>query len=98
MSNIFIVTEIKLTTTTSAVVNWIYGTDEKSVQLCSVVDVSSIPLSDRQSFSIVGDYLKDSLGSSFFEEKDAELLTLETYPPHGQVDIPQDLKPVEEVI
>lgn len=86
MSNIFIVTEIKLTTPTSAVVSWIYGTDEKSVQLCSVVDVSSIPLNERQSLSVVGDYLQETLGSSFFEDKDAELSSLQMQPPFEQVD------------
>lgn len=56
---------------TEFIVDWIYGNDANSVGGSSSVNLSSVPLQDRQSVPVVQEFLKTKLGSTFFEEQDA---------------------------
>jgi hypothetical protein len=71
MTNVFIVTKITNSSMTEFIVDWIYGNDANSVGGSSSVNLSSVPLQDRQSVSVVQEFLKTKLGSKFFEEQDA---------------------------
>jgi hypothetical protein len=71
MTNVFIVTKITNSSMTEFIVDWIYGNDANSVGGSSSVNLSSVPLQDRQSVSVVQEFLKTKLGSTFFEEQDA---------------------------
>jgi hypothetical protein len=71
MENIFIVTKITNSSMTEFIVDWIYGNDTKSVGGVSCVNLSSLPLQDRRSVSVVQEFLKIKLGSTFFDEQDA---------------------------
>jgi len=71
MENIFIVTKITNSSMTEFIVDWIYGNDAKSMGGSSSVNLSSIPLQDRQSVPVVQEFLKTKLGSTFFQEQDA---------------------------
>jgi hypothetical protein len=71
MNNVFMVTKITNSSMTEFIVDWIYGNDANSMGGSSSVNLSSIPLQDRQSTLIVQEFLKTKLGSKFFEEQDA---------------------------
>lgn len=71
MNNLFMVTKITNSSMTDFIVDWIYGNDAKSMGGSSSVNLSSIPLQDRQSVSVVQEFLKTKLGDKFFEEQDA---------------------------
>jgi hypothetical protein len=71
MTNVFIVTKITNSSMTEFIVDWIYGNDANSVGGSSSVNLSSVPLQDRQSVPVVQEFLKTKLGSTFFEEQDA---------------------------
>jgi len=71
MENVFIVTKITNSSMTEFIVDWIYGNDANSVGGSSSVNLSSIPLQDRQSVPVVQEFLKTKLGNAFFQEQDA---------------------------
>lgn len=77
MSNVFMVTKITNSSMTEFIVDWIYGNDANSVGGSSSVNLSSLPLQDRQSIPIVQEFLKNKLGSKFFEEQDSIIAALE---------------------
>jgi hypothetical protein len=82
MENVFIVTKITNSSMTEFIVDWIYGNDANSVGGASSVNLSSIPLQDRQSVSIVQEFLKTKLGNAFFEEQDAIIANPATAKPN----------------
>ena len=71
MNNVFMVTKITNSSMTEFIVDWIYGNDANSMGGSSSVNLSSIPLQDRQSVPVVQEFLKTKLGDKFFEEQDA---------------------------
>lgn len=77
MSNVFMVTKITNSSMTEFIVDWIYGNDANSVGGSSSVNLSSLPLQDRQSIPIVQEFLKNKLGSKFFEGQDSIIAALE---------------------
>jgi hypothetical protein len=79
MANTFTIQQIK-SMGNNAIIDWVYGEDEKWVGCSSSTSLSSIPLADRQNTEIVGTYLQEELGSDFFLGKDAELLVQQPPP------------------
>jgi hypothetical protein len=55
----------------NAVVDSMYGNDTYSVGFSTVVNLSAIPIQDRQSIPVITEFLKNQYGSNFFEEQDA---------------------------
>ncbi len=58
---------------TDFTVDWIYGTDESSVTCSTIINLSSLPLSDRQDFLKVAEVLETTLDSSVFSDLTAAL-------------------------
>tara|TARA_B100001057_G_C22609127_1_gene855856 strand:- start:56 stop:304 length:249 start_codon:yes stop_codon:yes gene_type:complete len=73
MSNEIIVSKITPQTMSEYTVDWIYGTDTKSVTCSTEVNLSSVSASDRQDASVVATFLKTNLHASVFSDLDTEL-------------------------
>ena len=73
MSNEIIVSKITPQTMSEYTVDWIYGTDAKSVTCSTEVNLSSVSASDRQDASVVATFLKTNLHASVFSDLDTEL-------------------------
>lgn len=73
--NTFFVTKIQFFDEIMSSVDWIYGTDDNSINGCSLIDLKEVAMDDRQSIQIVGEFLKTNLGLEFFAEKDIDLQT-----------------------
>jgi hypothetical protein len=71
MKNTFLVTKITMQDMLNVVVDSVYGNDTSSVGLSTVVNLSAIPIQDRQSIPVITEFLKSQLGNAFFEEQDA---------------------------
>jgi len=71
MKNTFLVTKVTMQDMLNAVVDSMYGNDTYSVGFSTVVNLSAIPIQDRQSIPAVTEFLKNQFGSTFFEEQDA---------------------------
>tara|TARA_R100001480_G_scaffold58476_1_gene71493 strand:- start:63 stop:296 length:234 start_codon:yes stop_codon:yes gene_type:complete len=73
MSNQILVSKITPQTMTEFVVDWVYGTDTKSVTCSTIVDLSSVAASDRQDASVIATFLQTHLDASVFTDLDAAL-------------------------
>ena len=73
MSNQILVSKITPQTMTEFVVDWVYGTDTKSVTCSTIVDLSSVTASNRQDASVIAAFLQTNLDASVFTDLNAVL-------------------------
>jgi hypothetical protein len=71
MKNTFLVTKVTMQDMSNAVVDSMYGNDTSTVGFSTVVNLSAIPIQDRQSIPVITEFLKNQFGNAFFEEQDA---------------------------
>jgi hypothetical protein len=73
MNNTFLVTKITMQDMLNAVVDSMYGNDTASMGFSTVVNLSAVPIQDRQSIPVVTELLKNQFGENFFVEMDQQL-------------------------
>ena len=74
--NTVIVTENKLIDPLVSQVNWMYGTDSKTIGGVTMLDVSSLALTERTDTGKIQALLKDTLSAEFWAIQDEELTKL----------------------
>jgi|TARA_R110000824_G_C15097260_1_gene665933 hypothetical protein len=80
MSNQILVSKIVPQSMTGAVVEWIYGTDAVSRGCTSLIDLTSLPLADRQDHTKVAEILATEVGAEVFLSLDEDI-KLNALPP-----------------
>jgi hypothetical protein len=73
MKNTFLVTKITMQDMLNAVVDSFYGNDTSSMGFSTVINLSAVPIQDRQSIPVITELLKNQFGESFFAEMDKQL-------------------------
>jgi len=71
MKNTFLVTKITMQDMLNAVVDSMYGNDTSTIGFSTVINLSAIPIQDRQSIPVITEFLKNQFGNTFFEQQDA---------------------------
>lgn len=66
--NELIVTKNVLQADKHAIIDWVYGNDEKSTGGSTVMDFSAVPFAERGNVEVVKAKLIEQLGVSFFED------------------------------
>tara|TARA_R110002126_G_scaffold290150_1_gene446507 strand:+ start:324 stop:572 length:249 start_codon:yes stop_codon:yes gene_type:complete len=80
MSNQILISKIVPQSMTSAIVEWIYGTDAVSRGCASLIDLTSLPLADRQNHTKVAEKLASEVGAEVFLSLDEDI-ALNALPP-----------------
>ena len=73
MANEMVVTKITPQTMQNYIVDWIYGTDSNSRGVSTAVNLSSLPIADRQSTEKVKEFLQTHLDESIFKDLDDDI-------------------------
>ena len=73
MANEIVVSKITPQTMQNYIVDWIYGTDSNSRGVSTAVNLSSLPVADRQSNEKVKEFLKTHLHANVFKDLDDDI-------------------------
>tara|TARA_R100001594_G_scaffold104625_1_gene139222 strand:+ start:235 stop:483 length:249 start_codon:yes stop_codon:yes gene_type:complete len=73
MANEIVISKITPQTIQNYIVDWIYGTDSNSRGVSTAVNLSSLPVADRQSNEKVKEFLKTHLDESIFKNLDDDI-------------------------
>ena len=73
MANEIVISKITPQTIQNYIVDWIYGTDSNSRGVSTAVNLSSLPVADRQSNEKVKEFLQTHLDESIFKNLDDDI-------------------------
>ena len=73
MANEIVISKITPQTMQNYIVDWIYGTDSNSRGVSTAVNLSSLPIADRQSTEKVKEFLQTHLDESTFKNLDDDI-------------------------
>ena len=68
-----VISKITPQTMQNYIVDWIYGTDSNSRGVSTAVNLSSLPVADRQSNEKVKEFLQTHLDESIFKNLDDDI-------------------------